>query len=87
MQLFFKALNDDTRRKILEMLRDRDMNAGEIAEAFDMTKPSISHHLDLLRQAELISSIKRGQYVVYSINTTLLDEVIEWIITLKQNKT
>jgi DNA-binding transcriptional ArsR family regulator len=87
MQLFFKALNDDTRRKILEMLRDRDMNAGEIAEAFDMTKPSISHHLDLLRQAELISSIKRGQFVVYSINTTLLDEVIEWIITLKQNKT
>ena len=87
MQLFFKALNDDTRRKILEMLRDRDMNAGEIAEAFDMTKPSISHHLYLLRQAELISSIKRGQFVVYSINTTLLDEVIEWIITLKQNKT
>ncbi len=84
MKGIFKALDDDTRRKILEMLRERDMNAGEIAEKFDMSKPSISHHLEILRNAELISSIKKGQFVVYTINTTLLDEVIEWIIQLKK---
>ena len=84
MKLLFKALDDDTRRKILELLRERDMNAGEIADYFDMTKPSISHHLDLLRQAELISSVKKGQFVLYTINTTLLDEIIEWMIHLKK---
>lgn len=84
MKLLFKALDDDTRRKILELLRERDMNAGEIADYFDMTKPSISHHLDLLRQAELISSVKKGQFVLYTINTTLLDEIIEWMIKLKK---
>jgi len=84
MKEIFKALDDDTRRKILELLRERDMNAGEIAEKFDMTKPSISHHLEILKNAELISSVKKGQFVVYTINTTLLDEVIEWIIHLKK---
>lgn len=84
MKGIFKALDDDTRRKILELLRERDMNAGEIAEKFDMTKPSISHHLEILKNAELISSVKKGQFVVYTINTTLLDEVIEWIIHLKK---
>jgi ArsR family transcriptional regulator, arsenate/arsenite/antimonite-responsive transcriptional repressor len=79
----FRALDDPSRRKILELLKERDMNAGDIAAQFDMTKPSISHHLDLLRQAELISSVKRGQFVVYSLNTTLLDELLSWIIDLK----
>lgn len=84
MKNIFKALDDETRRKILELLREQDMNAGEIADRFQMTKPSISHHLEILKNAELISSIKKGQFVVYSINTTLLDEVIEWIIHLKK---
>ncbi|MBL7788720.1 MAG: winged helix-turn-helix transcriptional regulator [Chitinophagales bacterium] len=84
MKSIFKALDDETRRLILELLRERDMNAGEIADRFQMTKPSISHHLEILKNAELISSIKKGQFVVYSINTTLLDEVIEWIIHLKK---
>lgn len=84
MKGIFKALDDETRRKILEFLREKDMNAGEIAEKFDMTKPSISHHLEILKNAELISSVKKGQFVVYTINTTLLDEVIEWILHLKK---
>jgi ArsR family transcriptional regulator, arsenate/arsenite/antimonite-responsive transcriptional repressor len=84
MKAVFRALDDPSRRKILELLKEKDMNAGEIAAQFDMTKPSISHHLDLLRQAELISSIKRGQFVVYSLNTTLLDELLSWIIDLKK---
>ena len=50
----FKALSDPTRRKIIQMLKERDMTAGEIAEQFDMTKPSISHHLNILKHAELV---------------------------------
>lgn len=83
MNALFKALNDPSRRQILELLRDGDRSAGEIAERFDMTKPSISHHLDLLRQADLVASVKRGQNVIYSLNTTVLDEVLAWMFKLK----
>lgn len=72
----FKALSDKTRREILKLLNDEDMNAGEIAKHFDMSKPSISKHLDILREAELISSEKRGQFIIYSINTTVIQEVL-----------
>ena len=84
--VFFKALDDPTRRKIIEMLRERDMTAGEIAEAFSISKPSISYHLDLLRQAELVTSIKKGQYVYYSLSTTVLDDIITWMLELKKPK-
>ncbi len=63
MNLLFKALNDTTRRQILDLLREGDLNAGDIAKRFDMSKPSISHHLDLLRQAGLVESIKQGQFI------------------------
>lgn len=84
MKEVFRALDDSSRRKILELLKEKDMNAGEIAANFDMSKPSISHHLDLLRQAELISSVKKGQFVVYSLNTTLVDDLMAWILNLKK---
>ena len=83
MNTLFKALNDETRREILNLLKEKDLTAGEIAAAFDISKPSISHHLDLLKQANLVSSIKKGQYVVYSLNTTILEEVMQWIIHLR----
>ncbi|AYQ34159.1 MULTISPECIES: autorepressor SdpR family transcription factor [Runella] len=83
MNTLFRALNDPTRRQILEILREGDLTAGEIAERFDMTKPSISHHLDLLKQAELVSADKRGQFIYYTLNTTVLDELLSWIFTLK----
>jgi ArsR family transcriptional regulator, arsenate/arsenite/antimonite-responsive transcriptional repressor len=79
MNDLLKAISDPTRREILKMLRKRDMTAGEIADAFDMTKPSISHHLDMLRKANLVVSVKEGQFITYSINTTELDELVEWI--------
>ena len=60
------------------------MIAGEIAEHFEMSKPSISHHLDLLYQAELVSKVKKGQFIHYSINTTVLEDIFEWLITLKK---
>jgi len=84
MNRLFKALNDDTRRKILELLRKKDLTAGEIADHFDMTKPSISHHLDLLKQADLVTIEKKGQFVVYSINTTAIDDLVKWVLKMKK---
>lgn len=84
MNTLFRALNDPTRRQILEILREGDFTAGDIADQFEMTKPSISHHLDLLKQAELISANKRGQFIYYSLNTTVLDELLTWLFTFKK---
>ncbi len=86
MNSLFKALNDETRRKIVELLKDGDMNAGDIAEKFNISKPSISHHLDILKRADLITSEKKGQFIEYSLNTTILEDLINWIITLKNKK-
>ena len=83
MNILFKALNDTTRRQILELLKEGDLTAGEIADNFDMTKPSISHHLDLLKQADLILSLKKGQFIHYSLNMTVMDEVMAWFISFK----
>ncbi len=83
MNAVFKALNDPTRRQILELLKEKDMNAGEIAEKFNISKPSISHHLDILKRADLITSEKKGQFVEYSLNTTILEDLLNWILTLK----
>jgi DNA-binding transcriptional ArsR family regulator len=84
MNALFKALNDETRRQILDLLKDRNMNAGEIAGHFNISKPSISHHLDILKRADLITSEKKGQYVNYALNTTILEDLLSWIITLKK---
>ena len=84
MNYLFKALNDETRRQILELLKDKDRTAGEIADAFNISKPSISHPLDILKRADLVSSEKNGQFITYSINTTILEDVLQWIITLKK---
>lgn len=86
MNNLFKALNDQTRREIVELLKGGDMTAGDIAEHFDISKPSISHHLDLLRQADIVSSVKKGQFIYYSLNATVLDEIITWFLGLKNKK-
>ncbi|MCR8559487.1 autorepressor SdpR family transcription factor [Mucilaginibacter sp. BJC16-A38] len=86
MNALFKALNDSTRREILELLKDKDLTAGEIADQFNISKPSISHHLDLLRQAGLVVSVKEGQFIYYSLNTTVMDEMLKWIISLQSPK-
>ena len=84
MNTFFKALNDPTRRGILELLNNRDLTAGEIADKFEMSKPSISHHLDLLKQAGLVVSIREGQFMKYSINTTVFDGMVMWLMQFKK---
>lgn len=86
MNIVFKALNDATRREILEMLQERDMTAGEIADQFEISFPSISHHLDLLKQARLVNSVKEGQFVYYSLNTTVVDEILKWLLQFKSKK-
>ena len=74
----FKALADPTRRRILELLAQGDMTAGEIAAQFSMTKPSVSHHLTILKSAGLISDQRNGQNIVYSVNLTVFQELVKW---------
>lgn len=74
----FKALSDPTRRKILELLSEKDRNAGEIAEYFQISKPSISHHLNILKNAGLVIDERQGQNIVYSLNTTVFQDIIKW---------
>mgnify|MGYP002618704606 FL=1 len=78
----WKALADPTRRKILSLLKDKDMNAGEIANEFNMTKPSISNHLNILKQAGLVDAEKVGQNVNYSLKTSVLQDVLKLISDL-----
>jgi len=82
----FKALADPTRRRILELLREQDLSAGDIAEAFSISKPSISHHLNLLKQADLVLAERSGQNIIYSINTTVFQELLSWIYRLNDNE-
>jgi ArsR family transcriptional regulator, arsenate/arsenite/antimonite-responsive transcriptional repressor len=86
MNSLFKALNDNTRREILELLKEKDLTAGEIADRFNISKPSISHHLDLLKQAGLVDTVKEGQFITYSLNTTVMDDIVKWFMKLKQKK-
>ncbi|WP_139999194.1 autorepressor SdpR family transcription factor [Paenibacillus paridis] len=83
----FKALSDPTRRIILDLLRERDLTAGEIAEHFQMTKPSISHHLNILKQAELVFDQRNGQHIYYSLNTRVFQDITNWIVSFQQIKT
>lgn len=83
----FKALSDPTRRKILELLSDRDMTAGEIADCFSMAKPSISHHLNTLKNAGLVLDERKGQNIIYSLNMTVFQDLVKWFFDFsKQNK-
>ena len=86
MNNLFKALNDPTRRKILELLQKKDMAAGDIADEFNISKPSISHHLDLLKQAGLVEAVKEGQFIYYSINTTVVDDILKWLLQFKTKR-
>lgn len=74
----FKALADPTRRSILALLRQGEKTAGELAECFEMTKPSMSHHFAVLKNADLITSRRESQQVWYALNTSVVEEVIGW---------
>lgn len=76
------ALADPTRRQILQLLNAGDLNASEIGAHFDISAPSISHHLKVLRDAELVQSERHGQTIVYSLNATVVQEVLQALLDL-----
>jgi DNA-binding transcriptional ArsR family regulator len=78
----FKALGDPTRRDILGLLRCGEMTAGDLAERFDMTKPSMSHHFSVLKDADLITSRRDGQQIWYGLNTTVVQDLMAWAMDL-----
>jgi ArsR family transcriptional regulator len=75
----FKALADPTRREILRLLGRGEQSAGQLAEHFDMTKPSMSHHFSVLKQADLVRSRREGQQIFYSFNTTVAEDILTWV--------
>lgn len=78
----FKALADPTRRSILDLLRHGEKTAGELAKSFDMTKPSMSHHFSVLKEADLITSRREGQQIWYELNTTVVQDFVAWALHL-----
>ncbi|MBO5477456.1 MAG: winged helix-turn-helix transcriptional regulator [Clostridia bacterium] len=84
MRNVWEALSDPTRREILRILKKGELTAGEIYNYFDITKPSLSHHLSILKQAELVSANKQGQNIIYSLNISSLSEVSDYIRGLKK---
>ena len=82
MDIVFKALSDPTRREIMRLLSQGEKTAGELASKFDMTKPSMSHHFAVLKDAELVSSRRDGQQIWYSLNTTVAQDAIAWVMDL-----
>jgi DNA-binding transcriptional ArsR family regulator len=84
--LVFKALADPTRRAILDGLRQGDLNAGEIAAGFQIGKASISHHLNLLKQAGLVQSRRQGQQQIYTLHTTVFQEALQWLMIFFENQ-
>jgi ArsR family transcriptional regulator, arsenate/arsenite/antimonite-responsive transcriptional repressor len=81
----FRALSDPTRREILDLLRHGEMTAGALAEKFDMTKPSMSHHFAVLKEADLITSRRDGQQIWYALNTTVVQDVMAWAVRLVED--
>lgn len=79
----FKALSDPTRREILALLKKGSMNAGDIAANFQMTNATISHHLSVLKQAGLVDEEKHGKYIRYSLNTSVVEDMIHYMLRLK----
>ncbi|KAF1086457.1 Transcriptional repressor SdpR [Sporotomaculum syntrophicum] len=82
LDVFFKALSDPTRREILKILRQGDLTAGEIAEHFNISKPSLSHHLNVLKQADLVLDERKGQYISYSLNTSVFQDLLAWFVDM-----
>ena len=79
----FKALSDPTRRAILDLLKAGAQTAGDIGAHFDMTGATVSHHLSVLKDAGLVSDERRGKFIYYELNLSVLDEIVGWLAALK----
>ena len=83
IQNTLKALSDPIRRQILDMLKPGRLSAGEIAEKFPVSGAAVSKHLSVLREADLIRDTREGKFIYYELNTSVLEEVMLWLVTLK----
>ena len=83
IHLTLKALSDPTRREILELLKNGRLSAGEIVNHFSVTGASISRHLSILKEADLIRDTRAGKYIYYELNASVLEEIMLWITQLK----
>ena len=83
LQETLKALSDPTRRDILQMLRSGSKSAGEISEKFDITAAAVSRHLSVLKDADLIRDQRDGKFIIYTLNTSVLEDVLFWVSSLK----
>lgn len=83
LQETLKALSDPTRREILQLLRSESKSAGEISEKFDITAAAISRHLSVLKDADLIRDQRDGKFIIYTLNTSVLEDVLFWVSNLK----
>ena len=83
IQNTLKALSDPIRREILDMLKSGRLSAGEIAEKFPVSGAAVSKHLSVLREADLIRDTREGKFIYYELNTSVLEEVMLWLVALK----
>ena len=81
---FFKALSDPTRRKILQLLREKDLTPTDLLEKLSVTQPTLSHHLDILKRANLVHGEREGQFIRYSLNMSVLDMTIDYIMQFRK---
>ena len=86
IQNTMKALSDPTRREILSLLKIGSLSAGEIGEHFDMSLPAVSRHLSVLKEADLIRDTRKGKFIYYELNTSVIEEAMVWLSGLKEGK-
>lgn len=82
MDNLFKALADPNRRKIIQLLKKKDMSVSDLLEHFNFTQASLSHHLDALKRADLVLTERQGQFIIYSLNTSVFQETASMILNL-----
>lgn len=83
LQNVIKALNDPVRRKILDILKEKALNAGEILSHLDISGATLSHHLKILKEADLVTNSRDGNFIIYEVNTSVMEEVIKWLTTFR----
>lgn len=86
IQNVLEAISDPTRRKILDLLKKNDLTAGELGNHFEISGPSMSHHLNKLKAADLVQTTRQGQSIVYSINTSVFEDTAQFVVEFFQNK-
>ena len=86
LQETIKALADPTRRRILELLKKGPLSAGELCKEFDMTGATMSHHLSILKKAGLVQDNKKGTFIYYEINTSVMEDLLSWVVSFMGEK-